>query len=95
MLTYNDVCSLSDLTQDEVEAIAEHEHIPEICAAELGHYLVHSEDGVPMVKRIILDDIREAERTANHEKAQRLRMALRHFVRTHPEAQRETASAEG
>ena len=39
MLTYEDCVSLSGLTREEIEAIAEHEHIPAIVAAELANYL--------------------------------------------------------
>ncbi len=41
MLTYEDCVGLTDLTEEEIEAIAQHEHLPEIIAAELGCYLVH------------------------------------------------------
>jgi len=86
MLTYQDCLGLAELTEDEVAAIAEHEHIPAMVAAELGNYLVHSPEGVPMLKRIILDDIEAAERRNNLAHALELRLVLREFVRTHPEA---------
>ena len=86
MLTYNDVQALCDLTEEEVEAIAEHEHIPEICAAELGYYLTQTEEGVPVVHRIILDDIEAARAVGDTDKETRLRAVLKHFIRTHPEA---------
>lgn len=84
MLTYEDCLELSDLTEEEVEAIAQHEHLPEIVALELGSYLVHSAEGVPMIKRIILDDIEEQRRRGHSDKALHLRLVLRHFVHTHP-----------
>ena len=31
MLTYEDCVELSDLTEEEIEAVAQHEHLPEIC----------------------------------------------------------------
>jgi hypothetical protein len=84
MLTYEDCVGLSELTDEEIEAIAQHEHLPEIVAAELGHYMVHDAAGVPMLKRIILDDIQEAQRRGDRQKAARLKMVLKHFVATHP-----------
>jgi hypothetical protein len=45
MLTIEDCIALSDLTEEEIDAIAEHEHIPEMLAIELGSYLVHLPDG--------------------------------------------------
>ena len=84
MLTYEDCLELSDLTEEEVESIAQHEHIPEIVALELGSYLVHSPEGVPMIKQIILDDIEEQLRHGHTDKALHLKLVLRHFVHTHP-----------
>lgn len=86
MLTYEDCVELSDLTEEEVEAIAQHEHLPEMAALELGTYLVHSAEGVPMIKRIILDDIESARRHGNNQKVLQLKLVLKHFVETHPSA---------
>ena len=84
MLTYQDCVELSDLTEDEIEAIAQHEHLPEMAALEMGSYLVHTPEGIPMIKRIILDDIEEARRHGHDEKALQLKLVLKHFVDTHP-----------
>ena len=40
MLSLEDCLALCELSEDEVLAIAHHEHLPEIAAAELGNYLV-------------------------------------------------------
>jgi len=86
MLTYEDCLEMAELTEEEVEAIAEHEHLPEMVALELGNYLSHREDGIPVLKRIILDDIAEAERHGHREQALKLKLVLKHFVETHPAA---------
>ncbi|MGF1607879.1 MAG: hypothetical protein ACFCUQ_00675 [Kiloniellales bacterium] len=83
MLTLQDCIALSDLTEEEILAIAEHEHIPEIVAAELGCYLVHSPDGVPRLKRMILEDIENAKARGDLEHALKLRLVLAHFIRSH------------
>jgi hypothetical protein len=85
MLSYEDCVELSDLTEEEIEAIAEHEHLPEIAALEMGSYLVHTEEGVPMIKRIILDDIEEERRRGHNQKVLQLKLVLKHFVETHPQ----------
>jgi len=90
MLTYEDCIGLSDLTEEEVEAIAEHEHIPEIVAAELGSYLVHTDDGVPKIRRIILEDIELAEKKGDAKHVITLKLVLKHFVDTHPQAALDT-----
>jgi hypothetical protein len=85
MLSYEDCVALCELTEEEVAAIAAHEHIPAIVAAELGNYLVRSPEGVPMLKRMILDDIEEARAAADWVAAAKLRLVLCHFVKTHPD----------
>ena len=84
MLSFEDCVALSELSEEEVHAIALHEHIPEICAAELGRYLMMQKDGVPRVKRIIADDIATARAHGNFKEAATLKLALKHFVDTHP-----------
>ncbi|MEE4379228.1 MAG: hypothetical protein V2J55_17195 [Candidatus Competibacteraceae bacterium] len=84
MLTYEDCVGLSDLTEGEIEAISQHEHLPEIVAAELGSYLVHDAMGVPMLKRIIIEDIEQARRREDQQHVLRLKLVLKHFIETHP-----------
>ena len=45
MITLQDCIAMCDLDEAEVQAIAEHEHIPEIAAAALAQYLLHQEHG--------------------------------------------------
>ena len=86
MLTIEDCIALSELTEEEVLAIAEHEHIPEICAAQLGRTLLEMPDGARRIKRMIADDIEAARAHHDLEHAASLKLALEHFVETHPEA---------
>ncbi|HET6159453.1 MAG TPA: hypothetical protein VFE34_13990 [Dongiaceae bacterium] len=85
MLTFDDCLALSDLTEEEIAAIAEHEHLPMIVAAELGNYLIEGPDGALRVKRIILDDMVTAKRAGDRSHALTLKLVLRQFVDRHPE----------
>jgi hypothetical protein len=85
MLTFDDCVALCDLTEEEIAAIAEHEHLPMIVAAELGDYLIQGADGALRVKRIILDDMTAAGRLGDRRHALTLKLVLRHFVERHPE----------
>jgi hypothetical protein len=85
MLSWVDCLSLCELSADEVRAIAEHEHIPEIAAMELGNWLVVTPDGRRMIKRMILEDIEGAVARGNHVRAAHLKLAMKHFCSTHPE----------
>jgi len=85
MLSYEDCRAFSDLTDEEIEAIAEHEHISQMAAAALGSYLMHTPAGVPMLNRMILEDIEDAKRRGDWEHALKLKIVLRHFMETHPD----------
>ncbi len=86
MLSKEDCIAMSGLNADEICAIAEHEHIPEIAAAALGSYLLHQDHGSQRIRDIIVEDIREALRRNDEHHAAELFMALRHFLADHPEA---------
>jgi hypothetical protein len=86
MLTYEDCLSLCELSEEEIDAIAEHEHIPEMVALELGNYLVHTDDGELCLRSYILDDIEACREAHNEQRAERLQQVLRHFIATHPKA---------
>lgn len=92
MLTLDDCIALSELSEEEIAAIAEHEHLPAIVAAELGSYLLHDPDGCPVLRRMILDDIDAAQRRGDTGHALALKLVLKHFVETHP-SRRKAAGA--
>lgn len=87
MLTRNDCIALCDLSEDEIKAIARHEHVPLILAAEMGQYLIHQPDGVTRIRRIILDDIEAARAQQRYDDVRRLKAVLYHFARNHPATQ--------
>jgi hypothetical protein len=84
MLTREDCVALCDLTEAEIKAIAQHEHVPLLLAVEMGQYLIHLPDGTSRIRRIILDDIAECESKGRTDQARRLKAVLYHFSRNHP-----------
>lgn len=86
MLSIEDCIGMCGLTEEEVLALAEHEHIPAIAAAALGHYLLSQPHGTESIAGMIRDDIREAWHKGDRRHARELFMALRHFISEHPEA---------
>lgn len=84
MLTIEDCIALCGLTEAEVQAIAEHEHIPLAAAAELGNYLCQSPDGERCIKSMIRDDIAQAAARGDARCAAVLKLVLRNFVLQHP-----------
>jgi S-ribosylhomocysteine lyase LuxS involved in autoinducer biosynthesis len=83
MLTIQDCIALSELTEEEILAIAEHEHIPEMAAIELGNYLVHTPDGERRIKAMIVDDIESARGEGDLRRVITLKLCLKHFLEHH------------
>jgi hypothetical protein len=86
MISLEDCIAFCGLTEDEVAAISEHEHIPEIAASALADYLLKQPHGGEAIRAMIVDDIHEALCKGRIKHAQELFMALRHFLDQHPEA---------
>jgi len=84
MLSFEDCIGLCGLSEEEVRAIAMHEHIPEIAAAELGNYLVTSDDGETCIRGMIRDDIEMALGSGNRDRALALKLVLRNYIAAHP-----------
>jgi len=84
MLTFEDCLGLCGLSEEEVLAIAEHEHIPEMAALELGNYLCRTPEGELCVKGMIRDDIAHARAAGRRERELALRLALGNFILQHP-----------
>ena len=87
MLTFEDCLALCDLTEEEIAAIAEHEHVPQLIALELAEYLIHTESGERRIRRMILDDIDHARHSGNQAHLERLTLVLKHFIATHPKCE--------
>ena len=83
MLTYEDCLGLCALSEEEIQAIAEHEHLPEIVALEFGNCLIRGPGGELLVSHMVIDDIRAAERRGNLVHAAQLKRTLRHFIEEH------------
>lgn len=83
MLTLKDCIDLSNLSDAEVDAIAEHEHVPEIVAAEIGCELINTAAGRLVIKRYIRDNLIHARAQHLDEKAKSLALLLRRFNGAH------------
>ena len=86
MLTLEDCIALSGLTREEIDAIAEHEHLPEIVATELGAYLMQLPEGGRSIKAMIRDDIAQARMRGDFIHSAKLKLALRDFIEHCPGA---------
>ena len=92
MISLEDCIALCGLSEKEVLAIAEHEHVPEIAAAAIGRYLLKEPNGPGKIRDMMRDDIHDALSRGDSDHASELLMILRHFVATHPEARDKSIS---
>ena len=86
MISLEDCIALCGLDEAEVEAICEHEHIPEIAAAAMAQYLLNQPHGGEAIRGMIIEDIHKALDAGQVKHASELFTALRHFLTEHPEA---------
>ena len=86
MISLEDCIALCGLNEDEVAAISEHEHIPEIAASALASSLLHQPHGSEAIRTMIIEDIHKALDSGEVKHAADLFTALRHFLNEHPDA---------
>lgn len=86
MISRDDCIALCGLDAEEVDAIAEHEHLGEVQAAALASYLLHAEHGPERIRAMMVDDIRAALAQGRTAHAAQILAVLRHYLRDHPDA---------
>jgi hypothetical protein len=84
MISFEDCVALCGLSEAEIAAIAEHEHIPEIAAAVLGDSILRQAHEPQRICGMIVEDVRAATAVENWQHAAELVAALRHFLATYP-----------
>ena len=85
MLTLKDCMDMTELEVGEIEAIAEHERIPQIAATELGHLLLSTAQGRQRIGVMIADDLEHARQRGNERHAVELSQVLSKYRHTHPD----------
>lgn len=89
MISLVDCIGLCGLTEAEIMAIAEHEHLPEIAAAAMASYICHEPQGSKIILKMIVDDIRLAQDRGDAQHVKALLHVLHHYLKSHPEAKPE------
>lgn len=85
MLNIHDIIGMCACNEEEIAAVALHENVPDAVASEMANYLIHSDDGVPKLRKIIVEDIAMATKEGNIKQIDRLNEVLKHFIVNHPE----------
>jgi len=86
MISIEDCVAMSGLDPEEVAAVMEHEHVPEIEAAAIACDLLQQIGGAAAIRQMLVDDFRAAIGRGDRQHAARLLLALRRFLHEHPEA---------
>jgi hypothetical protein len=86
MISLVDCVALSGLSEEEIGAIAEHEHVSEAVACGLAQYLSQAKSGEGVIRDMIIDDLRAARARGNDDHVRELLHVLHHYLRTHPDA---------
>ena len=87
MMTLSDCAALCVLDQEDIAAIAEFEHVPEIADATLASYMANpSAEGSAAMCRMMIRDIRDALDDGFVHHATEVVMALRQFLERNPQA---------
>lgn len=84
MLSMQDVLDYCDLDRGEIEAIAEHEHLPLAIAAELSEVLLGTPEGVCQLHAMILENMQQALAAGENQRVIALMETYEHLKRTHP-----------
>lgn len=84
MLSLQECLDFCDLDQEEVEAIAEHEHVPLIVAAEMGFEMLRSPEGIEHIHAMLEDNVEHARDCGFTERAEHLSVVCQHFLASHP-----------
>jgi len=84
MLSFQDLIDYCDLDRGEIDAIAEHEHIPVTVAAEMSEFLLCTPDGVCRLHSMIIENMQQALDAGHFEHVQELAKTYEHLQRTHP-----------
>ena len=84
MLALNDFIGCSNLYECEVEAIAEHEHVPLPVAVVIGEMLLTSPEGVCELHRMVAEDIQHAVDEGDLPKAVKFAETYSFVTQKHP-----------
>ena len=83
MFSLDECIGMSDLSEDVIAVISEHEHVPEMAAVALGQTLLKTSKGRFTLKCYICDVLEHAKLAGKRDKVKQLERALSRFIATH------------
>jgi uncharacterized hydantoinase/oxoprolinase family protein len=83
VLSLQEVFDFSGLDEEEIHAIAKHEHVSEVCAAGLGSSLLQTKQGTADIECLMRENIEEAKSHGQPVRAEACERVLAHFKENH------------
>ena len=80
LLTVQECVDMSELSNEAIRAIAEHKHVPEVVAAELGQEMLKSTGGIAEIQRILEEDLELAVQAGEQHMINGCKRALERFI---------------
>jgi hypothetical protein len=80
IVTVQECVDMSELSNEAIRAIAEHEHIPEVVAAELGQELLKGAGGIAEIRRMLEKSLELAMQAGEQDKISDRKRVLRSFI---------------
>lgn len=84
MLTLKECITYCDLTEAEVEAIAEHENLPPLVATLVGCHLLQSPTGHEYIRQLLQTRAEEANHAGDSASAAQRHQVYQEFIRRSP-----------
>lgn len=81
MLSLTDCVAFSGLTADQLDAIADHQHLPAVLAAEWAETILDRMEGWRLVEAMLTEEAAIAGCRGNRDCAERYRLGLEEFRR--------------
>jgi len=85
MISIKDCIDYSDLTEEEVAAIAEHEQLPYACAAQMACCLAQTQEGTETLRCLLKNAVCDAASCGHEEALQAASKAYMQFQANHPQ----------
>jgi len=84
MLTLQDCIGFSGVTPEQLEAIADHEHLEMVVAAEWAECMLDRPNGCEIVEHVLADQVAHCRAHGRMARTRRYQDGLDDFVRCHP-----------
>jgi hypothetical protein len=86
VLTWDDFLAYCQLSEDEVDVVADYQRVPKIVAAQMAYYMLREPAGQKVFRAILIDDIESARKRGDRDSLARYEAVLERFDAAHGRA---------